>query len=162
MEIYILFTILIIASVWDLIKFKIPNALVLFTALMGIIYSTYFGGWGGFAESSLGLLLTFLVFLPAWLFFGMGAGDVKLLMALATFIGLGNTLYVGLYAIIISSVIFIFWVNPKRILKMFKDYFYLLFYKIPLLSERNAKKKLPFALMITLSFAAQVYFHQIV
>lgn len=154
---YFLLAILLIASVWDAAKFVIPNWLTLFGMMLGIGFSSYLYGWEGLGTSLLGIVVIFLVFLPAWMFFGMGAGDVKLLMVVGSFIGFGLTLLVGFDSLMISAVMFLFIIPKSKIKNMFRDYFYLLFYKIPLLSDKGPMRKLPFAVIIFAAFSLRFY-----
>jgi Flp pilus assembly protein protease CpaA len=166
MELYILYTILVIASVWDLITYKIPNALCMIGILAGVGYSGYVGGITGVLLSLACAAIIFVCFLPAWMFFGMGAGDVKLLMVLSSFSVIGNTflggftstIRVGFNAIFLAAFLFLFLVPWKNLAEVFRSYLYLLFYKIAVLSSKHGKKKLPFAVMILIGFVLEKHF----
>jgi prepilin peptidase CpaA len=47
----------------------------------------YFFGWSGLAAGMLGLLVGFATLIVPWLMHGMGAGDVKLMMAIGVWLG---------------------------------------------------------------------------
>jgi len=151
MELYILYAILIIASIWDIKTFKIPNALVFSAMVMGLILSFVENGFNGIGFSLLSIGIMFVVFLPIWLFRVMGAGDIKLLMSISSFLGWKMTLSISYYAVLIAAFLFLFFIHPKRIYGMFKDFFFLIFYKIPLLSDGN-KRKMQFSVPIFLAF----------
>lgn len=165
MGLAIIITLLVVASVWDYKTYKIPNALTMLGVVIGLGYSFYLSGWSGIVVSITTIVIIFLLFLPVWIFFGMGAGDVKLLMMIASFnpfmIELTKRsdlpLWIGIDAIILSGLIFIFLIPKKRIKEMFLEYFYLLYYRIPVLSAKRAKQKLPFAVMILPAFLFEVF-----
>lgn len=76
-----------IAAAIDVRTGRIPNALVMVTALSGVTFAA--SGWGGgsIASSIAGLLLGGALMLPAHVMGAMGAGDVKLVAALGAVIG---------------------------------------------------------------------------
>jgi prepilin peptidase CpaA len=79
-------------SAWtDVRTHRIPNLLNLLCALSGLGYQM--GAWGlsGLEDGLLGLLLGFGLMIGFYLFVGIGAGDVKALAALGTWLGPWNT-----------------------------------------------------------------------
>ena len=81
------FLVLTAAAVCDRKDDRIPNELCLFTGILGVLYSVLEEG----AEAALwrillGLIL-FVLFVPLWLLGVLGAGDIKLIMAAACFLG---------------------------------------------------------------------------
>lgn len=156
LEVIILYIVLTIASIWDIRTFKIPNALVFFAMVVGLSLSTYQNGLSGLGYAGVSMLIVFLVLLPLWLIQLMFAGDIKLLMAMASFLGWKMTLVISYQAVIIASIIFLFLIKPKRVLEMFKEFFYLIFYKIPLLSA-GKRSKLQFSVPIFIAFILSVH-----
>ena len=81
----------------DLRTYRIPNYLTLGTALAGLLYQAAFHGCNGVGSGLLGLALGFFLLFPVYLLGGMGAGDVKALAALGTWLGPGLTLTLFFY-----------------------------------------------------------------
>lgn len=141
--------ILVIASVWDLRNKKIPNALILLGLISGLIFSYIDFGFKGLGISLLSILLTFLIFIITWGV--LGAGDIKILMIIGSFGGVGLAFTVGLYSIILGGFIFLFLISFKKTITMFRDVLYLIYYKIPILVSKN-QKHIPFAPIILITF----------
>lgn len=81
----------------DLRTYRIPNYLTLSTALLGLVYQAAAHGWAGLGDGLLGLILGLFLLLPPYLMGGIGAGDVKALAALGTWLGPGLTLMLFFY-----------------------------------------------------------------
>lgn len=77
----------IIAVVTDLTTEKIPNVIVLIGLITGVTFNTFYEGFAGIGTSFLGAL-TALVCL-VWFYKKriIGAGDIKLMMAIGSFVG---------------------------------------------------------------------------
>jgi prepilin peptidase CpaA len=82
-----------------------PNYLTLGTALTGLAYSLIFHGWYGLTDGVLGMVLGFSLLILPYVWGGMGAGDVKALAALGTWLGVTNTLYLFCYMGIAGGLI---------------------------------------------------------
>jgi len=103
---------LIIASFYDLKYYKIPNLLNFTVAVVAIIFHTIFSGLDGLLFSGAGLLLGTAIFLPFYIFGGMGAGDAKLMGAVGAVVGAKGVfisavltaIYGGLYAVILLVI----------------------------------------------------------
>jgi prepilin peptidase CpaA len=92
----------VIVAVVDTRRHRIPNALTVSAALIGLILGTMAHGADGLLAAILGLLVGFFLFLPLYLLGGFGAGDVKALAAAGSFLGpqgallaAGSTLIIG-------------------------------------------------------------------
>ena len=81
----------------DLRTYRIPNYLTLGTALAGLAFQAWCHGLNGLGTGFMGLGLGFFLLFPVYLLGGMGAGDVKALAALGTWLGPGLTLTLFFY-----------------------------------------------------------------
>lgn len=147
---------LIIASVIDFKTFKIPNVLVVTGWVTGLVTSLIFHGWEGLLHSFLNSVFIFAILFPIWMLHMIripviGAGDIKLYMMISTFISFQNTLSIVILSIFLGSFLFIFLIPPKKLIDMFRNFFYMLFYYIPNKKETNLKK-ISFAVVIFLAF----------
>jgi prepilin peptidase CpaA len=76
---------LLLAAWWDIRSQRIPNALVLLLWGSGLLIQTLLGP--GVGHALLGWGVAMMIFLPAHLLWGMGAGDVKLMAGVGVFLG---------------------------------------------------------------------------
>lgn len=86
---------------------RIPNYLTLGTAVAGLGFQLGCHGWGGVWSGFLGLILGFSLLIIPYLLQGMGAGDVKALAALGTWLGPWDTLFLFVYMGIAGGVLII-------------------------------------------------------
>nr|HQA00317.1 A24 family peptidase [Phycisphaerae bacterium] len=75
------------ASWIDYSERRVPNWLNASIAALGFMAQGWFFGWSGLAAGALGLLVGFATLIVPWLMHGMGAGDVKLMMAIGVWLG---------------------------------------------------------------------------
>ncbi|NLX23747.1 MAG: prepilin peptidase [Phycisphaerae bacterium] len=75
------------ASWIDYRERRVPNWLNAALAIAGFATQAHFFGWSGLATAALGLIVGFAVLIVPWLMHGMGAGDVKLMMAIGAWLG---------------------------------------------------------------------------
>ena len=94
----------LVTAVTDVWKFKIYNALTLPLLITGLVYHGVVEGSVGLAGSLGGICFGFAVLFLPYLMGGMGAGDVKLLAAIGSWLGLPFTLYVFLASAIAAGV----------------------------------------------------------
>ena len=100
---------LLIAACWtDLRARRIPNKLVLFTVAGGVTLSIVAHGWlAGLTHAGGGLLTGLAIWFPFFAFGMLGAGDVKLFAAAATFLGaksaVEGALYTALYGGLLAA-----------------------------------------------------------
>ena len=100
---------LLIAACWtDLRARRIPNKLVLFTVAGGVTLSIAAHGWSaGLTHAGGGLLAGLAIWFPFFAFGMLGAGDVKLFAAAATFLGaksaVEGALYTALYGGLLAA-----------------------------------------------------------
>jgi prepilin peptidase CpaA len=88
----------------DLRTYRIPNYLTIGAALAGLVYQAAFHDLSGLGSGCLGLALGFFLLFPVYLIGGMGAGDVKALAALGTWLGPGLTLMLFCYMAIAGGL----------------------------------------------------------
>jgi len=84
---------------------RIPNVITLGTAALGLMLAAT--GWSGVspASSMMGLLLGLLLMLPGYFFGATGAGDVKLMAAVGTVLGLERIVQAFLLTAIAGGVL---------------------------------------------------------
>ena len=66
---------------------RIPNVLVLMALIAGLVINSAFGGFRGLGNSALGFAVAFIPMLLLHVFGAMGAGDVKLMGAVGSILG---------------------------------------------------------------------------
>jgi len=84
----ILSLLLVLATVFDLRQRRIPNAVTMPVMASAMIYFIYLNGLTGFMHSAGGLFLGLALLMPFYVIGGMGAGDVKLMGAIGSILGL--------------------------------------------------------------------------
>ena len=85
---YIFLLILLgLATISDLVRHKIPNAVSLGGIVAGFICQGWFYGTTGILDGVLGMLVGLGLFLPFYILKAMAAGDVKLMAMVGTFVG---------------------------------------------------------------------------
>jgi prepilin peptidase CpaA len=78
---------LVAATVTDIRQHRIPNTLVVLVLLVGLIANVAVDPIPGIIDWTAGLLISFIIFIPFYVGGGMGAGDVKLMAAVAALLG---------------------------------------------------------------------------
>jgi prepilin peptidase CpaA len=150
--------ILILASINDLFYKKIPNWLTFSSLLFGIIFQSVFRGYDGFLFSLQGIGIGFVIPFIIYLAGGFGAGDVKLMAAIGSFVGpkeifiifIFSSLLSGIWAIILLSIHGFIFQTLKRYYNILKTLFFTrqLVYIPPLSGEK--KLKIRFGIMVAL------------
>jgi len=97
------------ACLSDLRARRIPNVLVVVMAVVGVAFAVAEAGWlGGLARAGGGLLTGLAIWFPFFAFRMLGAGDVKLFAASATFLGaraaVEGALYTALFGGVLAAV----------------------------------------------------------
>ncbi|MGE3180521.1 MAG: prepilin peptidase [Phycisphaerae bacterium] len=81
------------ASWIDYAERRVPNWLNAALGIAGLCAQGLYSGWDGVSTGMIGILVGFAVLIGPWLMHGMGAGDVKLMMAMGAWLGPWLTLY---------------------------------------------------------------------
>ncbi len=111
----LLLTLLLTAALTDLHSRRIPNTLVGAGALFGFLLSlSTLNGFVGWQQSTTGLIAGLIIFLPFYLLGHMGAGDVKLLAMVGSFIGIGAVPEAALYIMLVGGFLAVLWQWMQR------------------------------------------------
>jgi prepilin peptidase CpaA len=94
-----------IAAIYDLRWRRIPNWLVFPGLLIGLALNTFLFEWAGLKSALLGILVATVIYFPLYLIRGMGAGDVKLMMAVGALAGYPRWLGIFITTAILGGVI---------------------------------------------------------
>lgn len=101
----LLILLVLIAAYYDIRFRRIPNWLVATGLVLGIALNSFLFEWSGLRASLLGIGLAFLVYFPLYLLRGMGAGDVKLMMAIGSLVGPRPWFLILIFTGIIGGII---------------------------------------------------------
>jgi prepilin peptidase CpaA len=93
-----------VACATDLRSARIPNALTFGAVVLAVLYHTAAPDGFGFGRAILGLGVGLLVFFPVFALGGLGAGDVKLMAALGTWLGWQSILQVAVFGALAGGV----------------------------------------------------------
>lgn len=113
-EFGILLGILAIGAMFDVRYHRIPNWLVLSGAIAGFLYHTLSAYGAGGISAFEGLLVGLFSFLPLYCFRAMGAGDVKLMACVGSFLGPASALGAVLTTLIAGGILAVLVVIQKR------------------------------------------------
>lgn len=102
------------AAAVDVARSKIPNLLTLPALILGLVLSIALSGWAGAQDSLLGVGVTFLSYIWIYALGWLGAGDVKLLMALGALGGWRYGLDVAVLSIGLGGLIALVILLVKR------------------------------------------------
>ena len=94
---------------------RIPNLLTFGAAVLAVLFAVANNGLSGMTTALGAWLLGAALFFPFFALGGMGAGDVKLLAALAAWLGPADAVYLAMFAAIAGGVIGLFVVVAARL-----------------------------------------------
>ena len=102
---------------YDIRYRRIPNAIVVFVLLTGLILNGVIGGFPGFLSSVVGCALGFGLMLLLRLGGAMGAGDLKLFAAIGALIGVGLVPQTFLFVTLTGGLVATFYMLRRRSVK---------------------------------------------
>ncbi len=114
---FILVTAVALVAFIDLRERRIPNFIVFPLAIVGVVLQSL-RGLEGVVFSLTGLVTGFLLLFIPYLFKAMGAGDVKFLAAIGTFVGSYGSLRVLLIALLVYPLIALCFVTAQGKVKI--------------------------------------------
>lgn len=107
-----------VATVTDLRSRRVPNWLVLPFLPLGIAVSAWFHGWHGVEQSLAGAGLAIVIFGVLYWKFGMGAGDVKLAVAIGAWIGPNQFLIAVVLTALAGGLVILIWAACRALLRL--------------------------------------------
>lgn len=96
---------LLVSAIWDIRHRRIPNVIVFTGAGLGIVLQFGLAGFSGLLDGLSGLGLGLAILMPGYLLGTTGAGDVKLMAAVGTYLGPYSVLIAGLASLVVGGVI---------------------------------------------------------
>lgn len=111
---FVLLSVVVVAAVYDLRFRRIPNWVSLSGLVLGLGCNTLFSGLAGLRLAGLGFLCAFGVYLLLYMIRAMGAGDVKLMAAVGSIVGLGNWFQVFLATALVGGVLALITIISKQ------------------------------------------------
>ncbi len=113
------------ASYYDLKHSRIPNRLIVAFGLFGVLLKMIelvfnspllFNDTVDLEDTLVSVIVPLLILLPLWLIKAIGAGDIKLLMALGLVVGM-DVFYIGFYSFLVSAIVGSYYLLKRGILK---------------------------------------------
>ena len=95
---------LAVAVYMDVSRHRIPNKLNMVGLCSGLVLQGVAAGFPGLLTGLLGGLVGFACFVPLYALRGMGAGDVKLLAAVGTFLGPLGAAYAAMFSLVAGGL----------------------------------------------------------
>jgi prepilin peptidase CpaA len=116
----VLFLVLIISVGTDIKNRRIPNLLLLPALVLAVMLHSISGGIDGLLTAIGGLTLGMAMLFPLYAIGGMGAGDVKLLGIVGSFLGPWGAVVAGLATFMAGAVLGIAIIIWRRALPLFE------------------------------------------
>jgi prepilin peptidase CpaA len=108
-----LLVLLFIAAGFDVIQRRIPNALIITGVVIAAAFASL-AGFSGIGKMAAGLLAALVVLLPVYASGLMGAGDVKLISLVGSFLGLHHFLFALLCIFAAGGLLAVFFMLRDR------------------------------------------------
>lgn len=119
----LLLLVLGLAVLMDARRRRIPNYLTYGAIIIGLSMQATFIGMDGFYSGLKGMGIGLLVLIPFYLTGGMGAGDVKLMAAVGTFVGPSAVFQSSLFALTIGGCVALFLiVRSGEVVSIYRRY----------------------------------------
>ena len=118
-SVYFMLATMLRATLIDVVKHRIPNALVAPAIAVALLLQTQAAGVSGLLMALAGLGVGLALPMPLYAMRVMGAGDVKLLGAAGAFLGPHGALIAGLMTLVagaVLGVVYIAWHFVRRVL----------------------------------------------
>ena len=103
----------LVGSIFDVKSRRIPNFITMPAFLFGLVLHLALGGWRQLLSSLAAGIICGLVFLVFYLAGGMGAGDVKLILAVGAIAGLSHVAYLLVLTALSGGVMAIVWAMAR-------------------------------------------------
>jgi prepilin peptidase CpaA len=165
LELFIPLLLSILMAIEDAMKRRISNYLTLLCLSSGLAFQIGINGWSGLLNSLLGIGLGFLLLIFFYIKGGMGAGDVKALASLGSWLGPQKVLYFFIY-MSFSGVLLIFillwwrgllWERLRNIWSHITNWIFIRFYELKPFSGESppsAKiKDIPYGVALAMGMA---------
>lgn len=105
MSIIVTLIVITIAAFLDLKYRRIPNLLTAPALVLGLILNFYYSGFTGLGKAFIAVFVMVVVLIIPFILRGLGAGDIKLLAAVAALNGLEFSVNVLLYTAVTGGII---------------------------------------------------------
>ena len=99
----IAFAVALFGGIFDLLTKRIPNWWTFPAMAIGLIAQTYLRSGAGALDSSLAIIVALFLYLPIYVVGAMGAGDIKLLMAIGAWTNPRFVFCVAIIAVFIGG-----------------------------------------------------------
>ena len=131
---------IVLCVVYDIKFRKVPNIFTFTATVAGVFLNIFLSGFSSFPSSLAGIAVGFVMFFPFYFLGGMGAGDVKFMMAAGSIIGYRSCFFSGLYGSVLAGIaaVIVLTVKGKLIKTMIKLYNSLLVFLV--LRNRDSLK----------------------